>query len=204
MKTTLCWLGALALSLHLCGCSALIKAASHADDAAKVGKVTGTVADAGQVAGKTDAVVQTAARAGDEAVQTGEAAARTAEQAGHNGDTVAHAADAVGHGADAVDILSKAYEVFEDSAEEDDNWEADEQAELEQATIDLKKEALTLQALSPEGKVEMAKEVEKLESLVQRSAQSKKLEDMRLAGRTGAELVSKVSAIRSGATMEPQ
>ncbi len=199
MKTTLRWLGALALTLQLCGCGALLKAASHADDAAKVGKASGAVADTGQVAAKSDEIANVAVRAGDEAAQTGEVAVQTAEQAAHNGEAVAQTAEVVGHGAD---ILSLAYDTFEDSAEEDDNWEADEQAELEKATADLKKEALTLKALSPEGKKEMVEEVAKLESQVQKSAKSKSLEDMRAAGRLGAELVSKVSAIRSGATME--
>lgn len=200
MKTTFRWLGALALTLQLCGCGALLKTASHADDVAKVGKASGAAVDAGQVAVKSDEVANVAVRAGDEAAQTGEVAVQTAEQAAHNGEAVAQTAEVVGHGAD---ILSLAYDTFEDSAEEDDNWEADEQADLERATAELKKASLALQSLPPEAKKQMADEVGALERQVQKSAQSKKLEDMRAAGKLGTELVYKVNAIRTGATIEP-
>lgn len=173
----------LLLASQLCGCAAL-KLVSHADDVAKVGKAGGAVAEAGQVAAHTDEVVHAAGRVGSEATQTG----KVAEVAGHTGD--------------AADILTLAYETFQDSAEEDGGWEADDQLELEKATAELKKEALALKALSPEGKKDMAVAVERLEQQVQRSAQSRKVEDMKEAGRLGAELVSKVSAIRSNATME--
>ena len=201
MKKGLSTLAACALALQLCSCGALIKAASHADDAAKVGKAGSVVADAGHVAAQGDEVARLAGRAGSEAAQTGEVASKAAAEAG-KGTEAAQAAEVAGHSADAVDLLTSAYDVFEDSAEEDDGWEADEQIELEKATADLKKEAIALPALPPESRREMDAEVARLEAQVQKSAKSRKVEDMKEAGRLGTALVSKVSAIRSNATME--
>ncbi len=191
----------LLLISQLCGCAAL-KLVSHADDVARVGKAGGAVAEAGHAAARGDDVVHAAGRAGSKAAQTGEVAAKTAAEAVHGGEATGKVAEVAGHTGDAAEILTLAYETFEDSAEEDDGWEADDQLELEKATAELKKEALTLKALSPEGKKEMAVAVEQLEKQVQKSAQSRKVEDMKEAGRLGAKLVSKVSAIRSNATME--